>query len=217
VVLDPGHNGGNARHPVEIGRLVDVITQWKACDTTGTQTASGYPEWDFNFDVAQRTGKLLTADGMKVVFTRTSNDGWGPCITERAAIGNRAGAAVALAIHADGGPVSGRGFHVIEPALVPGHNDAIIEPSGRLGTAIRTAYRDGTKLPYSTYTGTEGRSVRDDLGGLNLSRVPKVFIECGNMRNATDAALLTDPNFRQKIARALTEGIKTYLRGGRRG
>ena len=26
-------------------------------------------------------------------------------------------------------------------------------------------------------------TVRSDLGGLNLSRVPKVFIECGNMRN----------------------------------
>jgi len=213
IVLDPGHNGGNANHPAKIGRLVDVVTHWKACDTVGTQTSSGYPEWSFNLDVAQRMAKLLAAEGMRVVLTRTSNAGWGPCITERAAIGNRAGAAVAMSIHADGGPVSGRGFHVIEPGIVPGHNDAVIAPSARLGAAVRAAYRDGTGLPFSTYAGRAGRSVRDDLGGLNLSRVPKIFIECGNMRNATDAALLSKPDFRQRIARALTAGIVRYLRG----
>ncbi len=214
VVLDPGHNGGNESHPAEINRLVDVVTQKKACDAVGTQTASGYPEWSFTLDVAQRMAALLSADGVRVVLTRTDNTGWGPCITERAAIGNRAGAAAALSIHADGGPVTGRGFHVIEPALVSGHNDGIIAPSGQLGTAVRAAYRDGTGIPYADYIGAAGRSVRDDLGGLNLSRVPKVFVECGNMRNPTDAALLSDPDFRQRIARALTEGMERYLRGG---
>jgi N-acetylmuramoyl-L-alanine amidase len=217
IVLDPGHNGGNAGHPAEIGRLVDVVTQRKACDTTGTQTVSGYPEWAFTLDVARRMATLLTAAGARVVLTRTSNEGWGPCITERAAIGNRSGAAAALSIHADGGPVSGRGFHVIKPALVSGHNDAIIAPSARLGALVRSAYRDGTGLPFATYAGVAGTSVRNDLGGLNLSRVPKVFIECGNMRNAADAALLSDSNFRQRIARALTAGMTRFLRGDSTG
>ena len=43
------------------------------------------------------------------------------------------------------------------------------------------------------YIGQDGFSVRDDLGGLNLSDVPAVFLEAGNMRNPADAALLTDP------------------------
>lgn len=54
---------------------------------------------------------------------------------------------------------------------------------------------------------------RNDLGGLNISLVPKVFIETGNMRNATDAALLTDPTFRHRVAQGIADGLATYLAG----
>jgi N-acetylmuramoyl-L-alanine amidase len=58
-------------------------------------------------------------------MTRTDNNGVGPCIDERAAIGNRAHAAVGVSIHADGGPVTGRGFHVIYPPSIPNITDGI--------------------------------------------------------------------------------------------
>ena len=45
-------------------------------------------------------------------------------------------------------------------------------------------------MPDSTYDGVDGLESRNDLAGLNLTTVPKVLIECGNMRDATDAALL---------------------------
>ncbi|MDQ1396698.1 MAG: N-acetylmuramoyl-L-alanine amidase, partial [Acidimicrobiaceae bacterium] len=78
---------------------------------------------------------------------------------------------------------------------------------------VRDAYRDGTGMPFATYIGREGIDVRGDLGGLNLSHVPKVFVETGNMRNATDAALLTDPGFRDRAAHALAVGIAAYFEG----
>ena len=46
---------------------------------------------------------------------------------------------------------------------------------------------------------------------LNLSRVPKVFIECANMRNATDAALVTSPRWQAKAARAIAAGLTAFL------
>jgi len=46
------------------------------------------------------------------------------------------------------------------------------------------------------YGGTSGISYRDDLAGLNPTMVPKVLIECGNMRDATDGALLVGASFR---------------------
>ncbi len=214
IVLDPGHNGANWSHPAIINRLVNVITEWKPCDTTGAETDAGYPEHAFNFDVATRLARLLRAEGATVVLTRPNDTGVGPCVTQRAAIGNRAHAAAAISIHADGGPPSGTGFEVIEPGLIPGHNGAIIGPSDRLGLAIRNAYRRITGEPYSDYVGTEGLDVRTDLGGLNLSTVPKVFIECGNMRNATDAAKLTNPAFRERIAVALAAGFTAFLAPG---
>jgi N-acetylmuramoyl-L-alanine amidase len=66
-------------------------------------------------------------------------------------------------------------------------------------------------MPYATYIGQDGLDMRSDLGGLNLSNVPKVFIETGNMRNATDAALLTSGDFREKEAEALAHGLAAFL------
>lgn len=213
IAIDPGHNGGNWQDPQAINTLVNVITESKPCDTTGTETDAGYTEHAFNFDVAIRLARLLRAEGAKVVLTRTSDTGVGPCVTQRAAIGNRAHADAAISIHADGGPPTGYGFDVIEPGLVPGYTNAIVGPSARLARAIRAAYHRITGEPYATYVGHNALNVRTDLGGLNLSKVPKVFIECGNMRNAADAAKLSSAAFRHRIAVALAAGFTAFLTG----
>ena len=212
IALDPGHNGANWSHPAIIDKLVNVITEWKACDTAGAQTDAGYAEHAFTFDVAMRLARLLRAEGATVVLTRHNDDGVGPCVTQRAAIGNRAHADAAISIHADGGPPSGTGFEVIAPGRITGAPDTrVIGPSGRLAADIRNAYHRITGEPYSDYVGTRGLDVRTDLGGLNLSTVPKVFIECGNMRNAGDAARLTSPRFRERVAVALEAGFVAFL------
>ena len=211
IAIDPGHNGRNWAHPKEISRIVDAGTLRKACDTTGTATASGYAEPTFTFDVALRLRRILRRAGANVVLTRQSNAGWGPCITERAAIGNRAHADAAVSIHADGGPPSGRGFHVIYPPSIRGLTDDIAKPSKCLALAIRDAYLAGTGLPYATYLGGKGLSARSDLGGLNLSDVPKVFVETANMRNRGDAAQLKSPRFRERIARSIAAGLARFL------
>jgi N-acetylmuramoyl-L-alanine amidase len=218
VVIDPGHNGGNRRHPEIIDRLVDSGVGREACDTTGTQTARGYTEAAFTWTLAQRLAARLRTAGARVVLTRTGNAGVGPCVTKRAAIGNRAAAAagrgarvVAISLHADGAPTREYGFHVIEPGRLR-RNAAIIAPSRRLGTALRDALRAGTGDPFSTYTGHHlGVTVRTDLGGLDLSTIPKVFIECGNMRNSADAARLSSRAWRARAATALARGLASYF------
>ncbi|MBF8188660.1 N-acetylmuramoyl-L-alanine amidase [Nonomuraea sp. K274] len=212
VVLDPGHNGGNAAHPEVINRQVDIITRRKPCNTTGTRTHAGYREHAFTWDVAVRLKPIMEEMGARVVLTRADDQGVGPCITERAAIGNAAGADAVVSIHADGAAPHGRGFHVIMPGLVPGHNDDIIKPSRRLGLAIRNAYRSGTRLPYADYVAKDGLQARTDLGGLNLSKRPAVFLEAGNMNNRRDAAKMSDAAFRERVATSLAAGLKQYLR-----
>jgi N-acetylmuramoyl-L-alanine amidase len=212
IVIDPGHNGGNYRDPAAINRQVDVLTKRKACDTTGTQTANGYSEAAFTWDVSNRLAKILEARGATVKLTRADNNSVGPCITERAAIGNKAKANAAISVHADGAPTKERGFHVIIPKKINGPVDKVVGSSNRLGLALRAAFAAGTGLPYSTYIGSKALSYRNDLGGLNLSTVPKVFIECGNMKNPVEAARFQDPKFRQKIALALANGLQHYLK-----
>jgi N-acetylmuramoyl-L-alanine amidase len=211
IVLDPGHNGGNAANPSVINKQVNIITGRKECDTTGTATDAGYSEHAYNWDVTNRLKKILEGRGAKVVLTRTNDTGVGPCINERAAIGNRAKADAALSVHADGAPKSGHGFHIIEPASIKGHTDKIVKNSDRLALALRAAYLKGTGIPYSNYIGKDAFDRRNDLGGLNLSTVPKVFIETGNMQNPGDAAKLSDANFRQRIAESLANGFASYF------
>ncbi len=213
VVLDPGHDGGNAAHPSAINRQVPAGGYEKACDTAGTETNAGYPEHAFTFDVAQRVAALLWSDGARVVLTRHDDTGVGPCVNERAAAGNDAHADAAVSIHADGGPPGGYGFHVIEPGLAPdGGNRAILAPSNRLALDLRAAYAAATREHYGTYiAGGDGLDRRTDLAGLNLSRVPKVFIECANMRNAADAARVTNPAWRQRAAAGIASGIEQFL------
>lgn len=212
VAIDPGHNGQNWAHTAQINAPVFIGNGTKACDTTGTATKDGYTESAYNLDVAQRLAQVLTAAGAHVVLTRSSDTGWGPCIDQRAAIGNQAHADVAISIHADGS-LTGRGFHVIHPALIAGYTDAIVGPSTRLATDIRDAYGTGTGMPVSTYAGVDGLIQRSDLGGLNLSKVPKVLIETGNMDSATDAALLESTAYRARAAQALANGLAAFLAG----
>jgi N-acetylmuramoyl-L-alanine amidase len=210
VAIDPGHNGGNAAAPRLINRIIWNGRENETCDTTGTETDSGYTEAQFTFNVARYLAADLEAEGATVVLTRPSNTGVGPCVTERAAIGNKARANAAISIHADGGPASGRGFAVLEP-VSDAINDAIVGPSRALGLDIRDAFLAGTGEPVSSYDGVDGIQPRDDLAGLNLSTVPKVLVECVNMRNPTDAALLTTASWQKGAARALAAGLTAFL------
>ncbi|MGA4848585.1 N-acetylmuramoyl-L-alanine amidase [Streptomyces sp. G5(2025)] len=217
VVVDPGHNTGNFRHTAEINRQVDIGTNRKECDTTGTSTNDGYTEATFTLDVARRLRTLLEKQGATVKFTQDGDRPWGPCVDERARIGNEARADAVVSIHADGSGAGNRGYHVILPAKVRGgaaDTSPIVAPSRELGERIAGKFLSATGSAPSNYVGGgTGLDVRSDLGGLNLSTVPKVFIECGNMRDAKDAALLKSGEWRQKAARGISEGIGGFLRG----
>ncbi|MET9167918.1 N-acetylmuramoyl-L-alanine amidase [Streptomyces cellulosae] len=217
VVIDPGHNPANVKHTAEINRQVDVGTHRKECDTTGTSTNDGYAEAEFTLDVAHRMRAILRKQGATVKLTQDRDRPFGPCVDERARIGNAAKADAVVSIHADGSGAGNRGFHVILPGPVnAGEADtrAVVEPSRELGERIAGNFVRVTGTAPSNYIGGgTGLVTRKDLGGLNLSTVPKVFIECGNMRDSKDAALLTSGAWRQKAAQGISEGIVSFLRG----
>lgn len=211
IALDPGHDIGNSSHLSAINRTYWVGLR-KICNTTGTATNAGYAESSYAFDVAARLRRLLTAQGATVILTRDRNsrDTFGPCIGARGTLAAQQGAALMVAIHADGGPASGRGFHVIAPAYKAGYTDDIYLGSARLAKAMVTGMVS-QRLPRSTYL-SRTIQVRSDTGAINVSDVPTVTVETLNMRNGTDARLASSRAGRQQVARGLYAGIVRYLR-----
>jgi N-acetylmuramoyl-L-alanine amidase len=209
VVIDPGHNGGNIDHIGEVTRLVDAgHGERKPCNEIGAQTKTGYAEHSFTWDVALRLRVLLAARGIDVRLTRSSDHGVGPCVDVRGRFGNAVRADAVVSVHADGGPTSGTGFHVIEATRPAGDKAA----STALALAVRKAMLAGSGLRYATYiAGGDGLDVRDDLAGLTLSGRPTVMVEAGNMANRSDAALQTAAAGRQRVAAALATGVLAFL------
>ena len=64
----------------------------------------------------------------------------------------------------------------------------------------------------ANYTaGGDGLDARGDLGTLNLSDVPTVMVELGNMRNPRDARRMTSDRGRATYAAGLARGMRRFL------
>ena len=59
--------------------------------------------------------------------------------------------------------------------------------------------------------GGDGLDFRSDLGTLNLSDVPTIMVELGNMRDDADADRMTSPRGRRADAAALARGVERFL------
>lgn len=214
VVVDPGHQLGNHNFPEQINRPVPAGGFTKPCNTTGTATDGGFPEATFAWQVSLEVRARLVGLGAEVVMTRTSNreDRWGPCVDVRGRAGNRIHADLKVSIHADGSSTAGaRGFHVIAPVSRPGWTDDIARPSARLAGDVRAALV-GVGVPVANYiAGGDGLDARSDLATLNLSDVPTVMVELGNMRSPVDARRMTTASGRATYASALVAGIRGFL------
>jgi N-acetylmuramoyl-L-alanine amidase len=213
IVIDPGHQLGNATHPRRVSRLVDAGGFLKPCNTTGTATNGGFPEATFAWRVASALARQLRHRGARVIMTRQTNsyDDWGPCIDVRGRTGNKADADAKVSIHGDGAAASVHGFFVIRPADRRGWTHDIYRSSTRLAHHVkRGLIRAGLRV--STSYGGDGLDRRGDLGTLNWSDRPAVLVELGNMRNARDARHMTSRRFRRHVyARGLRIGITRFV------
>jgi len=213
ILVDPGHQLGNSnpRFAKQMSQTRFNGAIVKGCNTTGTATNSGFPEATFTWKVAKKLKRMLEAAGARVEMTRTSNsrDAWGPCVWDRAKQANRLGADAMVSIHADGASSGSRGFFAMTPTLIKGWTDDVVKVDRRLALAMI----DGMKsagAPPSNYIGNQLMLSRDTTS-LNMSNVPTVTVEVGNMRNAQDAALMTSASGQRKYAQWLMAGIERFF------
>jgi N-acetylmuramoyl-L-alanine amidase len=205
VFLDPGHqasmDGLSRQVPTGRGGTKD-------CQASGTSTEDGYAEHTFAWDTTLRIRQALTALGVRTAMSRGDDTGPGPCVDERAAMANAVTPNAVVSIHADGGPPTGRGFHVLYSS--PPLNAAQAGPSVQFAKVMRDQIA-GSGIPPATYIGSSGLNPRADIAGLNLAQYPSILVELGNMKSPVDSALMKTPEGRQKYADAVVRGIVAFL------
>ena len=164
---------------------------------------SGTPEKGLNLDVARRVQRLLLEQGANVVMTRT--DDYALCdedppirkklqdMQRRAAIILEAGADMVLSIHMN-------------------------EYAGRAQSGPQVFYREGCPagrllagaLQEAMIAGLSPKKEREANSGdyyiLTLG-VPSVLVECGFLSNAEEEALLLTPEYRERVAVAVVQGV----------
>ena len=131
---------------------------------------------------------------------------------QRGRAGNARPADLKISIHGDGSTASGaHGFHVIYPADRAPWTDDIHAASERLALDAKAALLDRGFSVATYIAGGDGLDVRSDLGTLNLSDIPTVMVELGNMRDRGDASVMTSPRGQARYAQALAVAVRTYL------
>lgn len=205
VFLDPGHqasmDGLSRQVPTGRGGTKD-------CQASGTSTEDGLAEHTFTWDTTLRIRQALTALGVRTAMSRGDDTGPGPCVDERAAMANAITPNAVVSIHADGGPPTGRGFHVLYSS--PPLNAAQAGPSVQFAKVMRDQLA-GSGIPPATYIGSSGLNPRADIAGLNLAQYPSILVELGNMKSPVDSALMKTEAGRQKYADAVVRGIVAFL------
>ena len=192
VVIDPGHGGKD----------------------DGAR-GNGLKEKDLNLDLALRVEKLLGSFNFPTVLTR--RDDTFLSLSERAAIANKIDNAIFLSIHFNHSPDSAatgvETFYASEkvppesawtwigffskPEPSPGDNGEDL--AGYIQTSLVTR------------TDAMNRGIKArELYVVRHTRCPAVLVEGGFINNPLDARLIGNTEYRDRLAKAIAEGVMTY-------
>ena len=209
IVVDPGHNGRNYQYS-DVQRAGSLDGDGPLCNTAGSSTNAGLDEMRINWEVGTRLSTILRGIGAEVILTHGDLDGFGPCADERGAIARDANATALISIHADGSGPGSSGFHIIYPAAKPTLDPDGVAESARLAGMVRDELMVIGGRP-ANYVGTNGVQERNDLANLNTANRPAILAELGNLKNGTDAAMLSDELSYLQIARALARAVVRFV------
>jgi N-acetylmuramoyl-L-alanine amidase len=204
VVIDAGHQARADNTPEPIGPGSKTTKPAVASGTSGV--ATHVDESVINLKIALRLRDVLTADGMKVIMIRTSQNVDIPN-SKRAKIANAAHAGLFIRLHCDG--VNSSSVHGLL-TLVPARNQwtgPIVTASGRAGRDVHRA------ALAATGAFDRGITPRSDMSGFNWSTVPSVIVEMGVMSNPAEDRRLSTAAYEQKLASGIARGIVAFAAG----
>jgi N-acetylmuramoyl-L-alanine amidase len=180
IVLDAGHGGS---------------------DPGAQNKALGLNEATVTLDITKRLATLLKQQGWTVLMTRTSDvdvSYWGSSGPEelgaRVKIANERKADLFLSIHCNSSvsaSSNGTSLHYFK------QGDRVL--AGELQSHVVSA------------TGRANRGLQANrFYVLKHSQMPAVLVETAFLSHPQEGALLADPNYRQKIAEGIAQGLRQY-------
>lgn len=205
IGIDPGHQRIYNR---DLEPIAPNSTEKKVKVAGGTRgIASRVYEYEVVLDVGLLLRDLLEEAGATVVMTRTSHD-VNLSNMERALLFNEHEVDLAIRLHCNGTDDENvRGAFMLIPAE---QRTQHFETNERAATLILARYLEETELPMR---GRDGVMRRSEQTGFNWCTQPILCIELGHMSNRTEDLLLTSPEFQQKMAQGLYNGIYDFFLG----
>lgn len=163
----------------------------------GAQSVLGYWEKDVNIKIAHKLANYLRDAGVNVVMTREGDTY--PTLDNRVDLANRTGTDLFVSIHCNtNGDSIHRGFTVY---IAQNASWASKKAGRNIENTLSSA-----NIP--------SKGLRKDTRGLRVlvkTICPAVLVECGFMSNYAEAALLLDPWYQDKLARAIADGVTQSL------
>lgn len=203
VAIDAGHQrkGNYEQEPIGPG-----AKETKAKVSSGTQGRfTGVPEYELNLLIAKKVKDVLTERGYEVIMIRESHD-VDLSNKERADIANESGAEIFIRIHANGSTnPSVHGTLTIYPSKKNPYVADLSEASHKLSKAIVDA------ICKNTGSKNLGAVARDDMSGINWSKIPVTIIEMGYMTNEKEDKLMQTEDYQDKIVQGICDGIDEYF------
>ena len=199
IGIDPGHqaHGNNEREAIAPGSKEKKAKV--ASGTSGRKT--GIPEYITVLEISLKLRDALLKEGAEVKMTRETND-VNISNQERAIMMNEWGADLVLRIHCDG--ASKKSPNGI--GLFVNKSYAISAESKKAAECLLP------RMVEATGANKRGVYQRDTYTGLNWSEVPCILVECGYMTNPDEDERLNDPEYQQKLAEGMVEGICDYFK-----
>lgn len=186
IVIDPGHGG---RDPGKVG-------------------VNGALEKDINLDIALKLKEILEQNDINVIMTRTEDIGLysesdsnkkRSDLNKRVEIINSSNALLAISIHQNSFSQES-----VKGAQVFYHGQS--EEGKMLATTLQEQMKESLK----DGNHRKAKSV-NNYYLLKHTKCPLVIVECGYLSNRTEAALLIDKEYQEKMALAIYQGIIKYL------
>ena len=157
----------------------------------------GVKEKDLNLAIASKTASLLEAEGVTVRMTRSIDQSVD--LYARSGLANTLGADLFVSVHCNASVEHDDALGVYTCAYSQGTE------GWQLAQILRETMLDATGAA------DFGMEERPNLAVLRTAQVPAALVECGFMSTPSELAPLTQPEYQDKLARGIADGILACL------